>query len=381
MSAENIEQFELTDENESLERERQRVAEHIAPKLGAFSLMNDYFFTAFMQGNCPCMQIALRAFTQDNTIEVTRVTTQHVMTNNADGRGVRLDSFVETKSGTVYNLEVENRPGNALELRLRYYAEMLDKENLKKGEHFSKLPPIVNIVIMPKDMRGQNEPLYFIRRVYVKSMTEIGDNPQFFDDKAAFIYVNATYKNYETFVGKVIHDFVTPAEESKFIEEFGKFMDIFIRTEEGRKNMAGVMTAQAWGLGDLSKLTSEADILAAEQRGRDSMQAENDEIEAKNAELKEKLAKLELENRELKPVKAGIEEGKTTEPARFILETLAETQAARPDLYIDVQGYMKNLLAKVENLMQEPEMRQKFGLEPAEKTTEKIKSIPAPAKL
>ena len=77
----------------------------------------------------------------------------------------------------------------------------------------------------------------------------------------------------------------------------------------------------------------------------------------------EKLAKFEA-------VKAGIEEGKTTEPARFILETLAETQAARPDLYIDVQGYMKNLLAKVENFMQEPEMRQKFGLEPAEKTTE-----------
>ena len=374
MSAENIEQFELTDENESLERERQRVAEHIAPKLGAFSLMNDYFFTAFMQGNCPCMQIALRAFTQDNTIEVTRVTTQHVMTNNADGRGVRLDSFVETKSGTVYNLEVENRPGNALELRLRYYAEMLDKENLKKGEHFSKLPPIVNIVIMPKDMRGQNEPLYFIQRVYVKSLDEIGNNPQFFDDKAAFIYVNATYKNYENFVGKVIHDFVTPAEESKFIEEFGKFMDIFIRTEEGRKNMAGAMTAQAWNLGDLSQIISDAERFEEFQRGRDSMQAENDE-------LKEKLAKLELENRELKPVKAGIEEGKTTEPARFILETLAETQAARPDLYIDVQGYMKNLLAKVENFMQEPEMRQKFGLEPAEKTTEKIKSIPAPAKL
>ena len=341
MSAENIEQFELTDENESLERERQRVAEHIAPKLGAFSLMNDYFFTAFMQGNCPCMQIALRAFTQDNTIEVTRVTTQHVMTNNADGRGVRLDSFVETKSGTVYNLEVENRPGNALELRLRYYAEMLDKENLKKGEHFSKLPPIVNIVIMPKDMRGQNEPLYFIRRVYVKSMTEIGDNPQFFDDKAAFIYVNATYKNYENFVGKVIHDFVTPAEESKFIEEFGKFMDIF-------------MTAQAWNLGDLSQIISDAERFEEFQRGRDSMQAENDE-------LKEKLAKIE-------PVKAGIEEGKTTEPARFILETLAETQAARPDLYIDVQGYMKNLLAEMKNLMQEPEMRQKFGLEPVEKS-------------
>ena len=84
-------------------------------------------------------------------------------------------------------------------------------------------------------------------------------------------------------------------------------------------------------------------------------------MQAENDELKEKLAKIE-------PVKAGIEEGKTTEPARFILETLAETQAARPDLYIDVQGYMKNLLAKVENLMQEPEMRQKFGLEPVEKS-------------
>ena len=38
--------------------------------------------------------------------------------------------------------------------------------------------------------------------------------------------------------------------------------------------MAGAMKAQAWDLGDLSKLTSEAEILAAEQRGRDSMQAE-----------------------------------------------------------------------------------------------------------
>ena len=65
-------------------------------------------------------------------------------------------------------------------------------------------------------------------------------------------------------------------------------MDIFIRTEEGRKNMAGVMTAQAWELGDLSKLTSEADILAAEQRGRDSMQAEILAAEQRGREQRDK---------------------------------------------------------------------------------------------
>lgn len=135
----------------------------IAKSLGEMTLMEDYFFTAFMQNNHECMRATLRAFTQNEKIEVTSVRVQHVIKNGAEGRGVRYDSLIETKDGTVYEMEVENRPDKSLGLRLRYYGAMFDKENLKKNEDYAKLPPYVNIVVMPKDAREKNKPLYFIR--------------------------------------------------------------------------------------------------------------------------------------------------------------------------------------------------------------------------
>ena len=99
----------------------------IAQKLGSFVLMQDYYFTAFMQDNAACLQVMLRAFTGYEDIEVTKVTVQHVIKNGSEGRGVRYDCRVETKRHGIYNMEVENNPDGSLELRLRYYAAMLDK--------------------------------------------------------------------------------------------------------------------------------------------------------------------------------------------------------------------------------------------------------------
>ena len=162
---------------------KEEAARIIASRLGDLTLMSDYMFTAFMQDNNACMQVLLRAFTGDNSVIVTKVTTQYVVKNDADGRGVRFDSRVETADGTLCNLEVENRPDGSLELRLRYYATMLDKENLKKGTKFKEMPPVINIIIMPKDIRGLNKPLYYVRRVFVESLTKIGDEPAFFEGR------------------------------------------------------------------------------------------------------------------------------------------------------------------------------------------------------
>ena len=48
--------------------------------------------------------------------------------------------------------------------------------------------------------------------------------------------------------------------------------------------MAGAMTAQAWNLGDLSQIISDAERLEEFQRGRDSMQAEILEAEQRGRE-------------------------------------------------------------------------------------------------
>mgnify|MGYP007070052983 CR=1 FL=1 len=50
-------------------------------RLNSLSLMNDYFFSAFMQNNHDCMETALRAFTGDNSIKVLKVKTQYPIEN------------------------------------------------------------------------------------------------------------------------------------------------------------------------------------------------------------------------------------------------------------------------------------------------------------
>ena len=237
--------METDEKQRQLEEARAIYTEAIEVGLSEMTLMKDYFFTAFMQNNHACMQVALRAFTQNDNIEVTSVKIQHVLKNGIVGHGVRYDSLVETKDGTIYEMEVENRPDKSLGLRLRYYGAMFDKEHLKKNEGYANLPPFVNIVVMPKDIRGQNKPLYFVRRTFVKSQTEVGDDRAFFEDGEMIVLVNALYKNVDSFVGRVIHDFTTPSGEPKLIPEFEKSMEIFLRTEEGRRKMAETIVNSA----------------------------------------------------------------------------------------------------------------------------------------
>ena len=236
------------------------------------------------------MRATLRAFTQNEKIEVTSVRVQHVIKNGAEGHGVRYDSLIETKDGTVYEMEVENRPDKSLGLRLRYYGAMFNKENLKKNEDYAKLPPYVNIVVMPKDAREKNKPLYFIRRTFVESQNEIGDDRAFFEDGEMIILVNALYKNLESYVGKVIHDFTTPSGEPKLIEEFSKAMENFLKTEEGRIKMAEDIVKYSADLESLEKVVKHAEITV--QRYEETKRREA-ELTKENALLRKKLAMAE----------------------------------------------------------------------------------------
>jgi len=273
----------------------------IAKSLGEMTLMEDYFFTAFMQNNHECMRATLRAFTQNEKIEVTSVRVQHVIKNGADGHGVRYDSLIETKDGTVYEMEVENRPDKSLGLRLRYYGAMFDKEHLKKNEDYGKLPPYVNIVVMPKDAREKNKPLYFVRRTFVESQNEIGDDRAFFEDGEMIILVNALYRNLESYVGKVIHDFTTPSGEPKLIEEFSKAMGNFLKTEEGRMRMAEDIVKYAANLESLEKVVERAEITVKRYEETKRREAEMElKLNQKDKEILALRKKLALAEKQLK---------------------------------------------------------------------------------
>ena len=295
--------MEVNEKQRQLDEAREAYKEAIEVSLSEMTLMKDYFFTAFMQNNHACMQVALRAFTQNDNIEVTNVSIQHVVKNGADGRGVRYDSLVETKDGTIYEMEVENRPDKSLGLRLRYYGAMFDKEHLKKNEDYSKLPPYVNIVVMPKDVRNQNKPLYFVRRTFVKSQDEVGEDRAFFEDGEMIVLVNALYKDTSSYVGKVIHDFTTPSGEPMLIEEFEKSMEIFLRTEEGRRKMAETIV-NSTDDEELESIVADLKITIQEYKEAKALHDKVMlELNHKNAELRRKdaeIAALRKENARLR---------------------------------------------------------------------------------
>ena len=106
----------------------------------------------------------------------------------------------------------------------------------------------------------KNKPLYFIRRTFVESQNEIGNDRAFFEDGEMIILVNALYKNLGSYVGKVIHDFTTPSGEPKLIEEFSKAMENFLKTEEWRMKMAEDIVKYSADLESLEKVVKHAEI-------------------------------------------------------------------------------------------------------------------------
>ena len=78
-----------------------------------------------------------------------------------DGKGIRLDVFVEDK-GAKRTFDVEMQVTNSvyLAMRIRYYQGLIDMNNLKRGQHYSALNESFIIFICPFDRFKQGRHFY-----------------------------------------------------------------------------------------------------------------------------------------------------------------------------------------------------------------------------
>ena len=253
---------------------RRKASRHFRERLDSMSLMDDYFFTPFMQDNSECMDILLQTVIGREDIHADRVVTQRQVNNFNGKRGVRFDAQSRDEDGTIYKVEVENSPRGNMELRLRFYAAMTDKDLLEKGQNFDELPAVYQIVFMRRDVAGKGEPISCVRRCIIESEKEISDSPKIFNDKEVILYVDVSYKNDNTRIGKLIHDMTTPNSERKYIKAFQDAVDNIIRTEEGRESMAESIIDLASDDVDLGHLLSESERLESRAEGRAEGRAE-----------------------------------------------------------------------------------------------------------
>lgn len=78
----------------------------------------------------------------------------------ADGRGVRLDVYLDDENGTVYDLEMQTTIRADLPKRTRYYQGMIDLNIIGRGAKFSELKETYIIFICLEDPYNEGLHIY-----------------------------------------------------------------------------------------------------------------------------------------------------------------------------------------------------------------------------
>lgn len=78
-----------------------------------------------------------------------------------DGKGIRLDVYVEDKNfHRSFDVEMQVTDSAHLAMRIRYYQGLIDMNNLKRGQHYSSLNESYIIFICPFDSFKQGRHFY-----------------------------------------------------------------------------------------------------------------------------------------------------------------------------------------------------------------------------
>ena len=150
------------------------------------------------------------------------------------GHSVRFDIFAKDKSNKPYDIEVQRADKGAAPQRARYNNAVLDSNVLRKGVDYPELVETYVIFITERDVFEEGLPIYRIERV------NLGTG-KLFNDGSHIIFVNGEYKNNDTDIGKLMHDFRCKDSEDMYFPELADKVKYFKETEGGNETMCKMM--------------------------------------------------------------------------------------------------------------------------------------------
>ena len=200
--------------------------------LNGFRLMDDIFMTMFFDQNFEAMALMLNVILERKDIQIKRIEVQKVEKNpEVDGRNVILDIFAKDFDGKNYDIEIQRSDYGAARKRARFLSGVLDSRMLDAGENFSEICDSYVIFITEKDVLAGNLPMYHIDRC----IKEFGNAE--FEDGNHIIYVNGAYKDDESAIGKLMHDFRCTSSIDMYYDVLKNGMHHYKETEGGREHM------------------------------------------------------------------------------------------------------------------------------------------------
>jgi predicted HTH domain antitoxin len=197
-------------------------------------MFDDTFMSAVFDGQINETELLLRVVLGREDIQVKSCEAQFYI-SNIYGREARLDILARDQSGKAYNVEVQRVLSGASVQRARFNSAMVDVMLLKKGEAHQQMPDRYTIFITEDDMFGKGIPAYHA----CNKIDELDNMP--LNDDGYIVYVNGQYRNVDTPIGQMMHDFFcVNADEiiNPLLKERVKYLK---ETEGGRNQMCAIM--------------------------------------------------------------------------------------------------------------------------------------------
>lgn len=202
-------------------------------------LFDDDFMSLVFEHNTEATEFLLNTIFNRDDLKVLEVVGQREYKNPVmGGRCITIDIYAADSKGKVYDVEVQRADSGAIPQRARFHSAMVDTRMLHKNQNFKEIKDSYIIFITKNDVLGGGLPLYHVDRV----ITEINKD---FGDGAHIIYVNGAYKNTDTAIGKMVHDFGCVNSSDMYCTALKNQVQYYKETEGGREIMCEVIEEYA----------------------------------------------------------------------------------------------------------------------------------------
>ena len=207
-------------------------------RIDRLKLMDDDFFSEALDGKIEAVEFILQVVLERDDLKVIETKAQ-VEYKSATKRSIRLDIKAVDRENERFNLEIQRAEEGSGSKRARFHGSMIDRDLLEKGMDFDDLPESYVIFITEDDKYGCGEPLYHIERTIEEKEHVL------FDDGLHILYVNGEYRNVDTPVGRLMHDFQCVNAKDMYAEELSERFRYFKETEGGMGEMCKVVEERA----------------------------------------------------------------------------------------------------------------------------------------
>ena len=199
-----------------------------------FRMFDDTFMSAVFDEQTAETELLLRVVLGRDDIQVETSEAQFYL-SNIYGHEAKLDILARDCQGKAYNVEVQRVLSGASVQRARFNGAMVDVTLLKKGEPHQNLPDRYTIFITEDDMFGKGLPAYHA----CNTIAELENAP--LGDGGYIVYVNGQYRNTDTPIGKLMHDFFCVNADEILYPLLKDRVKYLKETEGGRNEMCQIM--------------------------------------------------------------------------------------------------------------------------------------------